>query len=94
MKSSNQPVAFDGRVPYPDFASIETTMKCNLQCPMCLPFLDGSTVAGRHMDVEAFETPDTLWSRVPPGSTCEWRGLAVFADRLMLVARGTLVREG
>ena len=41
---------FDGRVPYPEFASIETTMKCNLQCPMCLPYLAGSTVHGRHMD--------------------------------------------
>jgi MoaA/NifB/PqqE/SkfB family radical SAM enzyme len=46
---------FDGRVPFPEFASIETTMKCNLQCPMCLPFLDGSTVNGRHMDPAAFE---------------------------------------
>ena len=42
-------VAFDGRVPYPEFASIETTMKCNLQCPMCLPYLDGSTVAVMNM---------------------------------------------
>jgi MoaA/NifB/PqqE/SkfB family radical SAM enzyme len=48
-------VAFDGRVPYPRFASIETTMKCNLQCPMCLPYLDGSTVAGMHMDLGDFE---------------------------------------
>jgi MoaA/NifB/PqqE/SkfB family radical SAM enzyme len=46
---------FDGRVPYPEFASIETTMKCNLQCPMCLPFLEGSTVMGRHMGIEEFE---------------------------------------
>jgi MoaA/NifB/PqqE/SkfB family radical SAM enzyme len=42
-------VTFDGRVPYPSFASIETTAKCNLQCPMCLPYLAGSTVLGPHM---------------------------------------------
>jgi MoaA/NifB/PqqE/SkfB family radical SAM enzyme len=52
---SASPSAFDGRVPYPEFASIETTMKCNLQCPMCLPYLDGSTVNGRHMDPGDFE---------------------------------------
>jgi MoaA/NifB/PqqE/SkfB family radical SAM enzyme len=46
---------FDGRVPFPQFASIETTMKCNLECPMCLPFLAGSTVLGRHMEGEDFE---------------------------------------
>src|SRR5688572_17744463 len=46
---------FDGRVPYPEFASIETTMKCNLQCPMCLPYLAGSTVNGRHIDPDDFE---------------------------------------
>ena len=46
---------FDGRVPFPQFASIETTMKCNLQCPMCLPYLEGSTVLGSHMDPDDFE---------------------------------------
>ena len=30
-------------------------MKCNLQCPMCLPYLAGSTVNGQHMDPEDFE---------------------------------------
>src|SRR5262249_36739463 len=49
------PLKFDGRVPFPHFASIETTMKCNLQCPMCLPYLDGSTVLGKHMDLGDFE---------------------------------------
>src|SRR6185436_17148466 len=48
-------VTFDGRVPFPSFASIETTMKCNLQCPMCLPHAAGTTVNGSHMESEAFE---------------------------------------
>jgi MoaA/NifB/PqqE/SkfB family radical SAM enzyme len=46
---------FDGRVPFPAFASIETTMYCNLQCPMCIQFLNGTTVSGPHMELEAFE---------------------------------------
>jgi MoaA/NifB/PqqE/SkfB family radical SAM enzyme len=46
---------FDGRVPFPEFASIETTMKCNLQCPMCLPYLEGTTVLGSHMELDDFE---------------------------------------
>src|SRR5262245_25314828 len=46
---------FDGRVPFPDFISVETTMKCNLRCPMCLPYLEGSTVLGSHMEADDFE---------------------------------------
>src|SRR5687767_13906448 len=55
VEAPPRPSVFDGRVPYPEFASIETTMKCNLQCPMCLPYLEGSTVLGKHMEVEDFE---------------------------------------
>jgi MoaA/NifB/PqqE/SkfB family radical SAM enzyme len=55
VSAPSSSIAFDGRVPFPNFASIETTMKCNLQCPMCLPFADGSTVAGSHMEADAFE---------------------------------------
>src|SRR5262245_12464223 len=54
LSTSSQAV-FDGRVPFPLFASIETTMKCNLQCPMCLPYIEGSTVLGSHMDPDDFE---------------------------------------
>ena len=46
---------FDGRVPPPNFANIETTRFCNLQCRMCIQFHDGSTVAGPHMDLEQFD---------------------------------------
>jgi MoaA/NifB/PqqE/SkfB family radical SAM enzyme len=47
--------AFDGRVPPPDFVSIETTKFCNLRCRMCVQFNDGTTVAGPHMPIEEFE---------------------------------------
>ncbi|HYC77224.1 MAG TPA: radical SAM protein [Planctomycetota bacterium] len=50
-----RPAAFDGRVPFPAFASVETTMKCNLRCPMCPPYLNGTTVNGPHMESEDFE---------------------------------------
>ncbi|MCK5942767.1 MAG: SPASM domain-containing protein [Planctomycetes bacterium] len=46
---------FDGRVPPPDFAGIETTRFCNLRCRMCLQFNDGTTVAGPHMELHEFE---------------------------------------
>lgn len=49
------PARFDGSVPPPDFVSIETTRFCNLRCRMCLQYNDGSTVAGPHMPIEAFE---------------------------------------
>jgi MoaA/NifB/PqqE/SkfB family radical SAM enzyme len=47
--------AFDGRVPPPRFASIETTRFCNLSCRMCVQFNDGTTVSGPHMPIEEFE---------------------------------------
>ena len=47
--------AFDGAVPPPDFAGIETTRFCNLRCRMCLQFNDGTTVAGPHMELAEFE---------------------------------------
>jgi molybdenum cofactor biosynthesis enzyme MoaA len=50
-----QPAPFDGRVPAPEFASIETTRYCNLRCRMCIQFNDGWTVAGPHMPIEEFE---------------------------------------
>ncbi len=49
------PAVFDGRVPPPEFVSIETTRYCNFKCPMCLQFQDGTTVTGPHMDQELFE---------------------------------------
>lgn len=49
------PDPFDGRVPPPDFASIETTRFCNLRCRMCIQFQDGTTVSGPHMDFAEFE---------------------------------------
>src|SRR5262245_44858291 len=47
--------AFDGRVPPPEFVNIETTRFCNLRCRMCVPFNDGQTVAGPHMELAEFE---------------------------------------
>ena len=44
------------RVPYPRFASVETTMYCNLRCPMCLQYQNGTTVTGPHMRMDDFET--------------------------------------
>lgn len=46
---------FDGSVPPPDFANIETTRFCNLRCRMCVQFQDGTTVSGPHMDFAEFE---------------------------------------
>jgi MoaA/NifB/PqqE/SkfB family radical SAM enzyme len=46
---------FDGRVPPPDFANIETTRFCNLRCRMCIQFNDGTTVSGPHMEFAEFE---------------------------------------
>lgn len=48
-------VPFDGNVPPPDFANIETTRFCNLRCRMCVQFQDGTTVSGPHMDFAEFE---------------------------------------
>jgi MoaA/NifB/PqqE/SkfB family radical SAM enzyme len=45
---------FDGRVPPPDRVTIETTRYCNLTCRMCLPFLEGITVTGPHLELEKF----------------------------------------
>jgi len=47
--------AFDGRLPPPDAAAVETTRYCNLRCRMCIQFLDGTTVTGPHMDMADFE---------------------------------------
>ena len=46
---------FDGRVPPPRFAGVETTKFCNLQCRMCVQYNDGTTVAGPHMELDEFE---------------------------------------
>ena len=46
--------SFEGRLPPPDWICIETTRYCNLKCRMCLPYLDGITVTGPHMELEAF----------------------------------------
>src|SRR5690349_12859957 len=46
---------FDGRVPPPKWANIETTKFCNLRCRMCIQFNDGTTVAGPHMPFNEFE---------------------------------------
>lgn len=48
------PPPFDGRLPPPDKVTIETTRYCNLTCRMCLPFLEGITVTGPHLDLEKF----------------------------------------
>src|SRR5262245_5608534 len=53
--SRESPERFDGRVPPPVVASVETTMFCNLECPMCFQFLNGTTVSGPHMDLQLFE---------------------------------------
>ncbi len=49
------PPPFDGRVPPPDRVTIETTRYCNLTCRMCMPYLDGITVTGPHLDPEKFQ---------------------------------------
>jgi len=46
---------FDGRLPPPTFAAIETTMFCNLKCHFCIQYQDGTTVRGPHMEPETFE---------------------------------------
>ena len=52
----NQPEnEFDGRVPYPVSANIESTLFCNLRCPMCLQFQNGTTVKGPHMEDATFD---------------------------------------
>lgn len=48
-------VPFDGRLQPPRFASIETTMYCNLTCHFCALYENGTTVKGPHMSREAFE---------------------------------------
>lgn len=55
MDAKPAPGPFDGSVPPPDFAGIETTRFCNLRCRMCLQFNDGTTVAGPHMELAEFE---------------------------------------
>jgi len=52
---SSSSACFEGRVPPPDFVSIETTKFCNLSCEMCLQFQDGTTVTGPHMRLEDFQ---------------------------------------
>jgi len=46
---------FDGRVPAPRFANVETTRFCNLRCRMCVQYNDGTTVSGPHMGLDEFE---------------------------------------
>lgn len=45
---------FDGRLPPPTFAAIETTMFCNLKCHFCIQYQNGTTVRGPHMEPETF----------------------------------------
>ena len=52
---SSEPRPFDGRLPPPEFANIETTLYCNLRCPMCLQFNSGTTVTGPHMAPAVFQ---------------------------------------
>jgi hypothetical protein len=80
------PSVFDGRVPYPQLASIETTMKCNLQCPTTL---DGECL----LTDPAFEVPSALWEKLPPGSVCGWRGIAVYPRRRDLLQQAAFVRD-
>ena len=54
-QSAKATTVFDGRVPAPTFAAIETTMFCNLKCHFCIQYQDGTTVRGPHMDEETFE---------------------------------------
>lgn len=64
MPSQKPPAEpFDGRVPPPQWANIETTKFCNLRCRMCIQFNDGTTVAGPHMPLEEFER--IAWSVFP-----------------------------
>lgn len=44
----------DGSTAWPDVVTIETTRYCNLKCRMCLQFLEGSTVRGPHLGLDAF----------------------------------------
>ena len=50
--------------------------------------LDG----GRLLADPAYEVPQALWLKVPPGASCDWRALVVHPDRREVVARGTFVR--
>jgi len=52
---SRQRHGFDGRLPPPVTATLETTRFCNLACPMCQLFIDGTTVVGPHMPMDQFE---------------------------------------
>jgi len=49
-----KPRPFSGEVPAPDRVGIESTRFCNLRCAMCLPYQNGSTVRGPHMDMDTF----------------------------------------
>jgi MoaA/NifB/PqqE/SkfB family radical SAM enzyme len=105
MKSASS--VFDGQVPPPDFVSIETTMYCNLSCPMCLQFQDGTTVAGPHMSLEAFQRwADQLFpfvTRFQPSVSGEpllSKGFdqmldkaAEYGVRLEITCNGTLLNE-
>ncbi len=56
---------YDGSADAPTLASVETTMYCNLQCPMCVQYQNGTTVAGPHMEFEAFlEVAEALFPLV------------------------------
>lgn len=45
---------YDGSAEAPLLASVETTMYCNLQCPMCVQYQNGTTVTGPHMAHDTF----------------------------------------
>ncbi len=43
------------RLPYPYWINIENTLRCNLRCPMCMQYIDGTTVTGQHMPFEVYQ---------------------------------------
>ena len=49
-----QVATYDGTAPPPRMASVETTMYCNLRCPMCVQYQNGTTVSGPHMELDTF----------------------------------------
>ncbi len=61
--------AFDKTVgtslPYPYWINIENTLRCNLRCPMCMQYIDGTTVTGQHMPFEIYQSiADQLFPHV------------------------------
>lgn len=44
------------RLPYPYWINIENTLRCNLRCPMCMQYIDGTTVSGQHMSFELYRS--------------------------------------